>query len=97
MPRIRMSYVTHMQMSHVTHASCGADDLPLSASRHTYECDVTHMNELCQIRMSHVTRTDESCHTHTNESCHACHVTHVNESRAAYESVILHIRMTHYD
>jgi len=45
--------------------------------------------------MSHVAQMDESRHTHTNESCHTCHVTHVNESRTAYESVTFHIRMSH--
>jgi len=50
-----------------------------------------------RIRMSHVTRMDDSCHTHEWVMSHICmsHVAHVNESCRTCEWVMSHMWMSH--
>jgi len=52
---------------------------------------------MSHIRISHVTQTNESCHTYEWVMWHTrmSHVTHTNESCDTYEWVMSHIRMSH--
>jgi len=45
----------------------------------------------CVFSLSHVTHTNESCHTYERVTSHMSHVTHMNESRHTCESVTSHI------
>jgi len=102
--------MSHVRMSHVTHTN---EMLPsvahvtryithMNASLCTYESDAAVRMLSWDISrytcdMTHVTHTDESCHTYewVMSQVWIGHVTHTNESCLTYEWVMSHVRMSH--
>jgi len=120
--RLRICYMTHSCVWHATHTnkSCHKSKGVMSfiqmnhtsfsfqCSKHTHQRVMPHTYEwfTSHIRMSHLTQSNEPCHsfkwvithvpscvprTHTNELC----LTHTNDSRLTYEWVMTLIQMRH--
>jgi len=112
MSHIRMSHVVqasesrHMQDIWMRHVMYKWVMSHIDESCHIWMSLVTHWCVMSHIRISHVTKTNESRHTHelvmsrtrhVNEWYHACHtwmshITHMNESCHTYERVTSHTR-----